>query len=535
MILSLVYKEWKSRGQSGTLALKLLRVFGHVLAFCAVFATIAFLYTGVDERIESLSNYPSSDVLILYLFIALVLSALLTLGKARSSLFTKEDRLLLTPLPITDDDIIISKCFYLYMRLVIAGLMLFTPALIGYAVRRPMGVHFYIFSVLYPFVAAIPALAIVGILVFPYKLCYDFLKERPWLQILLAALSVVALCFLYQYVLDFFLETLLGSRTDITIAEPVLEALDAVVPFLTPAANYFALMTNDGETVFDLLMLIGIVIALGGMGYFVLSALYRKAARFGFKKKEKEAKPVKLLSPTKALIRKEGVLLFRNSNYLFSFTSLLIMQPFLCFVVLSSLSEILYTQMLAYVTYFPELTNGVSLLIILLFSSLIGGAGSDGYTREDKGRVWLSQIPVSPLKEALIKAALPFLVSVLSLFVSDCVLLGFGLVNLSVFFSSLFIGTLLIASLSALGLYNDSKKFSKSRKAGGMDMSFLFSVGLPLLVGIMHFALVFLSGLPSPLIYLVECLFALVLSLPAILGFFLYHRRAVPVMKVDIL
>ncbi len=535
MILTLVFKEWKLRGQGGSLSSRVLRGILSVLSFCLVFAGILYLYMQIEGKIAEFSKYPTSDFLIFYLFLAFVASSLLCLEKARASLFDKKDKSLLSPLPVSPDQIVMAKCVYLYMSLVIYGLALFTSALFGYGLLHSFTIHYYIFSFLFPFFIAIPSLALVGLLVLPYKLAYDFLKAHPFYQIIIASVFVILLCFVYQFVLDFFLSALLESRTDLTALEPLLSSLHSSAPFLYPCSSLFYLFTGEGDPVFHLFLVLGIMIFMGGIGYMVLASLYKKAQDVTYEAKVGKIKKPKALTPTRALLKKESIILFRSSNYLFSFTSLLIMQPFLSFVVLSSLTQILYVQVKAYVTYFPGLTDGISLLIILLFSSIIAGAASDGYTREGKGRLYLRQIPVPPLKQSLIKASLPFAASFLSLLLSLIVLVSFSLIDASLFFAALFIGLILLSALAVLGLDADAARLAIVKRKIGGYASVLISLGLPLLLAALHFVLVFLTGFPTSLMYVLEIILACLVALPALLSFFLKNRRMIPEMRVDVL
>ena len=66
-----------------------------------------------------------------------------------------------------------------------------------------------------------------------------------------------------------------------------------------------------------------------------------------FKKKEIN-KEMKIVSPFVVQIKKEIDVLFKDSTYIFSYTALLIMAPFLAFVVISSLNAIIYDNLRIY-------------------------------------------------------------------------------------------------------------------------------------------------------------------------------------------
>ena len=158
-----------------------------------------------------------------------------------------------------------------------------------------------------------------------------------------------------------------------------------------------------------------------------------------------------------------------------------------------------------------------------------------GYTREGKGRLYLRQIPVPPLKQSLIKASLPFAASFLSLLLSLIVLVSFSLIDVSLFFAALFIGLVLLSALAVLGLEADAARLAIVKRKIGGYASALISLGLPLLLAALHFVLVFLTGFPTSLMYGLEIILACLVALPALLSFFLKNRRMIPEMRVDVL
>ena len=194
------------------------------------------------------------------------------------------------------------------------------------------------------------------------------------------------------------------------------------------------------------------------------------------------------------------------------------MQPFLAYVVISSLKVTLYSSMSMFLAYFPELINGINLTLILLFSSIINSTALDPLQREDKGLIQSKLIPFSPYKQSLVKIAIPSLISSLSLFITLIVLISTSTISLTVFFISSILGILFTIALNMLGLFIDLKKLDSSTKINIGYLSSLVSFLVPLSLCLMHFLLTFLK-IPSFLIYISEIIYAILIFLPLAISF----------------
>ena len=116
-------------------------------------------------------------------------------------------------------------------------------------------------------------------------------------------------------------------------------------------------------------MFVGILLMTLVLGIFVISLVYMKHSKqeINVHNLTNKETNLKIHSLTYTLFKKELLILFKNSANVFSYTSLLIMAPFLSFVVISSLDKIMYGNLSFVLTYYPELINGINIALILLF------------------------------------------------------------------------------------------------------------------------------------------------------------------------
>ena len=219
----------------------------------------------------------------------------------------------------------------------------------------------------------------------------------------------------------------------------------------------------------------------------------------------KKQKEIKVLSVSKALIKKEFIMLFKDNSYIFSYTGLLIMMPFLSFVVINSLNSIIYDNLRIYAVYFPELINGLNLVLILLFISVINANASLSVSREEKAIQIVKYLPIDPFKQMAIKLIAPISLSSASLLISEIVLISTSTINWYIFLVSLVLGLALIVFTNVFGILVDMHDKNSNIKYKLSYLTSLISIVYPLFILVLHFLLSFVSC-PVALIYILEIL-----------------------------
>ena len=171
-----------------------------------------------------------------------------------------------------------------------------------------------------------------------------------------------------------------------------------------------------------------------------------------------------------------------------------------------------------FLTYFPELINGLNLTLILLFISVIASQTMELIKNEGTGFINMKTMPISYSKQCIIKIAIPSTVSVFSLLVTLICLISLNQITLTVFFIGLIIGIIFTISLNISGLYGNINILKKSNMDTKSSSSSLMSLLLPLSLAIIHFVMTFIR-IPSWSIYLIEISLCLILFLYLIIPF----------------
>ncbi len=460
MFIELIYKEFKN--ERIVSENKLASVFSILLKLIFVGLFIAlevYIFLSLDKKITEYSSYGTYDFLIFFLFIMMLISIASSLFKASKVLFNKEDKRLLFPLPISESTIIFSKVTFIYLKEVALNLCISTPLLMAFAYINGYMPYFYIFSLLYPFIIGVFNMGITLILLPLYEILYKLIKTSDIAQFIIALISVIVLCFAYQFVLNLFLNALNNSSIGGVFNKDFIDALHNAIKYFYPINNIFNPIVNSINSISNMCFVIGGVLLIAVVGYNVSAAFYKM-----LNKKEINndgnvgklaKKQIKVISPFKALVKKEFDLLFKDSANVFSYTSLLIMAPFLSYVVISSLNAIIYGNLRIFLIYFPEIINGINITLILLFSSVINASASLSITREEKCIQIIKYLPVSITKQIYAKVLAPLALSSLSLIVTLTTLFATKEITTVVFFVSLIIGLILIVFTNLYGIIFD--------------------------------------------------------------------------------
>ena len=526
MIVDLIHKEFKQTFDKDSSKMRFaLKILGSIIGIGIFVALESFIFLALDKKINEFSKGEGTYYfLVLFLSILLILTIIVSLNSARKVLYQRNDSEILLRLPVIKEEVIISKFVFIYLNNVLTNFIVSFPLLCCFCATRGLKPPFYVMSALYPLFIGIFTCGITLIFVSFYNYIYKFIKNKPWLQITLGSILVIALCFGYQYILQLFINLINNAQFDAMFSKKFLDSLSKFSRYFIPVINLTGIIANPAFNLFqNILIFTGSTLLVIVLGFTISSISYSKFLKKEFSEdKSTTSKNIKkkacICSINKALIKKEFILLFRNSNYIFSYTSLLIMQPFLAFVVISTMNSLLYENMKMFLAYFPEMINGLNLLLILLFSSVIVTSGMDAFSRENKSLVVSKYIPVSPTKQALIKLIVPITLSLFSLFVTTTLLISFSKISLLVYFVSLLMGIILITSLAIASIFIDLKKLNSKNSGNIQYLSAILSIFVPIFLFILHILMMYFK-FSAAIIYSILILTMLCILLPLVLTF----------------
>lgn len=447
------------------------------LAIAGIFIYLeTFIFNMIIKRVSDFSGAIDSFFTI-FLFITAIFLTFACLFSLVKLFFNKEDIQILTLYPISTSKKILSKIFFIFILMYVLNLVFTLPLFISYGNALGKTLFFFYSSLYYPLLIAFFQIGVALVLAYPVKLLLDYLKKHIFIQLLVVVALAFGLTIAYGYVLNLFISLVDNGDLGSIFNKENLSSIIATSKQLIPV-NYISstFLTGNRKGIFPFIgislgvFLLGLVVCIIAYNYFCNHSVNNK-------KKVKEFKG-KVSSSNIALIKKEFIILFRNSSFLLSFAGLLLVQPLLSYYVVRSMN-IVFTSgsLVAYATTNPGLIPLMDNLLLFLIVTIIASGANNYIRNEGKSIRVIKVIPVSPIKQVLIKMFTPLFFSLISTVTTYIVLVTTKVISTDTFTFGLIMAVLLLGVLSVISLYEElSIKRGNSRNT---LLSNVFSYLLP--------------------------------------------------------
>ena len=445
------------------------------LALACLLAIEVFVFTMLLKKFQEYNN-ATLPFLTLFLFIISVLMTFLDVLQANKLFFNKQDIDQLIKRPISNSQIVFSKLVFLFATHYFMTALLVFPILISYGNIIGKPAIFYYQGLFYPALSFLFEAGIALILVYPFRAFVQFLKKHIVFQFIVALAVMVLACDLYSRVLNVFMELVINNNVSALFTKSSIQKLIGLRKYLLPA-NFMAdiFFALKKSMIFPC-----VCIALGiftlGATIVVFAFNYFRSANLTSKKVKK--KKFKIIDPKKALLKKELILLFKDSSNIFSFTGLLMVQPFLVFSIIRSLNLGFSSGAFAYyMLALPELLPLIDVLIIMLFTLIIN-QGANEYIQAEKGNIRVMKIiPVPAHVQIFIKVSVPFVLSFISMFCSVLTLFVLGTISFTTFIFGLILTSVVLFVFELVSLKEEMS--IRNGKPRSTFLSSVFSYLLP--------------------------------------------------------
>lgn len=474
MIFELLFKEFRLNRKEGTSSLTLfvLKLLLTLIGGGLLVALLSFLTDALYDKLIRYSYIAPFGVVCFFLFLIFLLAILEGATRARRTLFDERDRLVVSPLPISRGKRVFSKMLYVFLTQWLELSLLSLPLLITFGVKVNFPYWYHVISLVYTFILALTSMGFSFVLSLLFQVVHLYLKDRNLIQFLLSCGIVVGLCYAYQVFLNLFLVALSDGSLTGTLSPAFVSGLIDSNFYMFPVYNMLDFFWGKDNMLSNSLVILGIALLSLSAGYFAADFALSKKLFLFESKKTVDVSSFVIDSPRKALWKKELLLLFKDSSNTFSYTSVLIMLPFLSFVVLSSLKVMLSSNLSIFLTYYPTTLDALFLSLILFFAGIVNSGNALKPSAEGKGLTVTKTLPYHPMEILLVKLLCPFALSTLSLLVSLVVLISTGIVSWQVFLIGLVVGILLVFSMNLLSLLGDMHDLSDKT----LKLSFLSSL-----------------------------------------------------------
>lgn len=451
-MLTLLAKDFKLMfGKDKGLLKKIISLLVTILFIGCFIALEVFLFTTILSKIDNFKDVPIAFIS-LFLFIVSIITILTDVMNANKLFFNEKDIEQLSIHPVSNSSIILSKLIFLFFTHYMACFMFAYPLLVAYGVKYNMTPDYFYICLFYPVLSFFFEMGVALLIVYPYWLLKKWLKKHLIVKFITNTVLLVIGCFLYSKVLNIFIEIVAGNNFNSLFTTKNINFLIEFRKYQIPSK--FLVDIFIGERFIKIIpyLCIGFGVFLLGTSIVIFAFNYIRNISVASVVKEKEL-VYKEKKVWLALVKKEIILLIKNAEYTFSFTGLLLVQPYLVFLVIKILNTIFTSGIFSYyISMVPNFIPLMDILILMLFSVIIS-QGANSYIQMEKKTIKvIKTIPVKPKLQMFIKVMIPFVLSVLSLLITLLVLLIGGIINIKVFILSFVLVTLLLAVFELVSL-----------------------------------------------------------------------------------
>ena len=474
---SLILKDFRLFFSGGSLKKKI-ATFGIKLLFSLIFvAILLYMLISILKKIRVYENAEPS-FMSLCLFVISMILALSFMVRANKLFFNKNDIELTAKFPIRNREIIISKLLFLFGNYYVVSFIFTYPMFVAYGIITKAKIAFYFITLFYPLFTFFFDMGLALVLLCPYTLLKKKLKNNFITRFIIYLLILAGATYLYSKVLTVFVNLVAGGNILTLFTQDVINTFTKMMAFELPASPFINVVVSK-KFVYIAFFLVNLLVF--GVGVVVSTLFYKHNKNLTINAK---AKPIndnlKEESIKKALIKKEFLVLTKNENYIVSFMCLLIIQPFLAYLIIKSLNLIFRTGIFAYyISMVPNFITLLDILLLILFTLIINQGATNYIQMEEKTITIMKMIPVKYKTQLLIKMIIPFTLSFVSFFITALVLFISKGISLEIFLVSTLLVLITLFIYDSICLYEELK--IRSNKARNAVISNLYSYILPIL------------------------------------------------------
>ncbi len=478
-MLTLLAKDFKLMfGKEKGLLKKFLSLLVSLVFIACLIGLEVFLFITILSKIENFKDVPIAFIS-LFLFIVSIITIITDIMNANKLFFNEKDIEQLSVHPVSNSAVIFSKLIFLLFTHYVASFIFSYPLFVAFGVKYSMTPNFFYICLFYPILSFFFEMGIALLLVYPYWLAKKWLKKHILFKFIFNTLILFIGCFLYSKVLNVFIEIVAGNNFNSLFTSDNINVLISLRKYQMPTKFLVDIFITRQYSKILSYLTIAIGIFILGITIVIFAFSYVRNISIANVTKNKEV-VYKNKKVWLSLVKKELILLLKNADYTFSFTGLLIAQPYLVYLVIKILNTIFSSGIFSYyISMVPNFIPLMNILILMLFSVIIG-QGANSYIQMEKKTIKIIKtIPVSFRLQMFVKVMIPFIMSFTSLLITLLVLLISGSINFLVFIFSLILVTLLLIVFEVVSLKEELN--IRHHKPRSTFVSNLYSYLLPFL------------------------------------------------------
>lgn len=419
---------------------------------------LSYTYNLFYDRLSVFANFNRYFLVILIAIFTILIAIYSVKDINRVYFNNKNEKILLTSRPIDIYSILFGKLLYIYLRIFIYTLFTSFLVLLLYGIKLDYSITYYFYSIINTIFLSLFSLSLSLIFSICFRFIFNLIKRNKIILIIFTIIISFSLAIIYAFLLNLFVNLVRNEGINTLFNTTSINNLINLSSNIYLIYNLINFNLNISKLT-NLLISLGIIFSL----FFISIICFKLYYTFYLKENSNNNKhyldhQVRLLSPTKALIKKELFLSFNNDDGIFSYLSLILVEPLLIYVVISAIHLIFNTGNLNYIRYlYPNAYLTIDTILIILFISVINSTSSISLEKEKQMLIKIKTLPISPIKQLSIKMFVPYIISSIFYLISLLILVITKEITGLSFLFLLMIGLFILLILNLSSIYTDLK------------------------------------------------------------------------------
>ena len=444
--------------------------------------------------------------------LTMILATIVSIVTVMKNLYMNGDNELLLQFPVTSAEILLSKSIYCFIHNICVCMILILPFYVSFGVVAgdagfTISKGYYVEVIVDIFLISFIPFALANILAVPVMMVVNKLKNRHLLMLIILIVLLVGAFIAYMEVIRMILRYF--QSESVSIFSPQMISTYKYFGRMAYPFKWYANMLSGTilagishkEIGLSFLYVMLITVALLVAGFFVTIKLYYKTILWGIegtKEAFKHKTRMRKHSQFEASLRREFLLIYRSFNYSFQYLAMAIAAPIMVYYCNNLAVEFGSSSV------GPKIVPGLSLLVIIIFSTMIVSFAATTISREGSEFYLTKIIPMKYTTQVISKFVLYSVVAVISVALSTLAIgLAFGpgakkpLIGYTDIFASWGISEMITMALTCLSVWADVKSPTFNVAGDGemvkanKNLAIALGVGIVVAVGFGVFAIIF--------------------------------------------
>ncbi|MCH5159711.1 MAG: hypothetical protein J1F66_02545 [Clostridiales bacterium] len=394
-----------------------------VTLFVVFFGRFIGLYTGI--KTDNALDVPQRvyELLTIVYSILIVFLTVGAVGQINGQIFDADDVRLFSAMPVDATSQYLAKLITIYLsQLVISTVAVLAVNLtLAFSVQQSW--QFYLMTVIACFTLPLITIALASLVALPVHLVRRFFKNRFVVKFLFVTAVVGVMFYLYSIVLSAVEQMLNGNDLRYFFSSAIMETIGKVVSVLYPTRWIVDLMMARNALVASLCIVAVLIVCLTASLIIIRFILQRALQLRNQGVGTYQRKTGKITDSTNdffALVKKDFLLIFRTSSYMFSYLSVAVLMPLMVYFCMTVGGSLVYR--LVGLSVNLEL----ALFLTLLFGALTNVFCATNISRDGEMFYTIKVYPISYKKVFFSKIFLCLLVTAASQLISAVLLSATG-------------------------------------------------------------------------------------------------------------